>query len=405
VFVRHGQSAGNAGLRGVVEKGSLLAYKDGELTKEGERQASDFAAGLEKEQVEQFVLTRIWLTSPLSRAIATTVIVLADVCRRASVEPPAVWPKVKVIAELREKVKSDSDRPGHAQTVLEYISRVAAAKSQALFGRPDAMDSVVESIRLSYEAERRESGAWTPEPHDAPSFISMIGRFKQRLARMDESVFLIFGHSGWARFAFAGLLPAADGEEDTQNNLIDGARKAVALRNCDAILVSFKEMMFTAESSDRLTNFRAVETGKRSVSGSGFVKHHRKDSGIVASVEEAKASGIIPKDGDLARVTLLKQQWLGTFRKRLFTLSKAQGQAHLSWADKWGKPRGHVQLCSAEGCIVVVSERDHLFRMVDKSGKRRTFKMKAENEDDFDQFQGLLKKYQPEDMATGEVAG
>jgi len=397
VFVRHGQSAGNAGLRGVVEKGSLLAYRDGELTKEGERQASDFAAGLDKEQVEQFTLTRLWLTSPLSRAIATTVIVLADVHRRASEDPPAAWPKVKVIAELREKVKSDSDRPGHAQTVLEYISRVAAAKSQALWGRPDVMDPVVESIRASYEAERRESGAWTPEPDDAPSFISMIGRFKQRLARMDESMFLVFGHSGWARFAFGGLLPAAEGEEDAHNNLIDGARKAVALGNCESILVGFREMMFISESHDRLNSFRSAESSKPTRSHSGFGRHHRKDSGIVASVEEAKASGIIPEDGDLARVTLLKRQRLGIFRKRLFTLSKAQGQAHLSWADKWGKPRGNVQLCNSQGSILVVSERDFMFRMVDVSGKRRNFKMKAENEDEFNQFRALLKQYQPEE--------
>merc|ERR1712072_941733 len=114
--------------------------------------------------------------------MATAIIVLARAHYRLLATAPSKWPRVEVMVELREKVKSDSERPGtNAEDSLSYIRRVAAGLGRHLFNDANAMDSVLEDITHSYIAERQRTYGWQPEPTDAQSFMCMLEQFKERL--------------------------------------------------------------------------------------------------------------------------------------------------------------------------------------------------------------------------------
>mmetsp|Transcript_108629 Transcript_108629/g.307074 ORF Transcript_108629/g.307074 Transcript_108629/m.307074 type:complete len:424 (+) Transcript_108629:101-1372(+) len=371
-YLRHGKSAGNAGMMGVVEMKSLTAYRDGLLVAKGEQQVVDRVASLDAKLAHLITSAEVVLVSPLARALATAVIVLAEAHRRnfdATGRTKATWPRVEVVTELREKVKSHSERPGTGADPLDYVCGIARRYGQNLYDNPAALQSISDDICRSYNLECAVTNGWEHEPEDASSYIEMIRRFKERLGDRKETNILLVGHSGWARFAFAALLPPASQEDDDtiRMNLVNGARGIRKIPNACALTVKFN-------SSLRLFQDLVIDHDPLHDDSWKCKGDEDEGVGVFCSEPEARAAGAIPDDGEFARIMLLKQsEYTGSWEVRLFTFSSSSGEAHLAWANKWGEPRD---------AIVISSRNSKLTRLTNSifvvtSSGHRPFKVQA----------------------------
>lgn len=380
-FIRHGKSAGNAGVKGVVEMGSLTAYRDGYLVTKGEQQVMRRAETIDLSLMHRICSAEVVLVSPLARAMATAVIFLAEAHHRMHQidgKTPKSWPRVEVITELREKVKSASDRPGRGEDPLLYVRTIAEKYSAKAFGHSDALQSVVEDICRSYEYERGVTNGWKAEPEDVVSYHNMIRRFKERLRRRPETNIILVGHSGWARFAFSSLMPAA-GEENRMMNLITGAREIHSLCNAGVILSRFSYPESRFRDLDVLAEGSAPS-----------LDTEEESKGIISSPREAIASKVIPIDGDFHRMVLSKMaEYTGHWEVRVFMFSSTGGQAFLSWATKWGEPKDFIEL-GKETKITKVTEE---VLMVSAVHVHRPFKVRARTPEDFETFVYLFGMY------------
>jgi len=382
-FIRHGKSVGNAGFKGTMLKGSPFAYFDGELTPEGERQSIQRVSMIDDETVERIACAGVVLVSPLKRALATVLIILAEAHRRRSVSPPVVWPRIQVASELREKVKSWSDRPGAAKDALKYVGHVAHALGQRLFNDPNAMQSVVEGISMSYAAEQRRTRSWDSSPTNAGEHIKMIQKFKDSLSDRPEGSFLLVGHSGWARFAFSAFLPAAESSESQAKLCLhSGVRQILPLNHCGIIKADFTAGQFYNVDVD------SIAPGNDDFPNC----QQKKTLGVLVSVEEAINAGVIPDDMTMTRVFLAKyKNCVEGFAGRLFTLSHYSDHPHLAWSDQWGKPLNSMALGDWR-----LSKNGGAKRMVivqDAFGDHRAVSIKAKNAAAFVAFCQLLSHY------------
>mmetsp|Transcript_72924 Transcript_72924/g.226613 ORF Transcript_72924/g.226613 Transcript_72924/m.226613 type:complete len:426 (-) Transcript_72924:68-1345(-) len=388
IYIRHGKSAGNAGVRGVVEKGSLVAYRDGGLVAKGEQQIVERVAAMDASLIERIASAQVVLVSPLARAMATAVIALAEAHRRSfevSGCTRTAWPRVEVVTELREKVKSSSERPGSGEDPLAYISATAQRHGERVFGNEAALQPVAEDICRSYEAIRTATNNWEDEPDDALAYMEIIRSFKERLRDREETTLLLVGHSGWARFAFSAFLPAAR-EEDARTrrlNLINGAREIRALNNAGVLGAKFG-------GADGL--FQGMFLDLEHPAAPDLPNCDEEDMiGILTSLSEARAAGVVPSDGQFDRIMLLKQaEYTGTWEARLFTFSTSGGQAHLAWASKWGEPREHISI-GGQG-TKLTRLWDLTFAISETCG-HRPFKARARTPEDAARFLKLFEYY------------
>eukprot|EP00928_Gymnodinium_smaydae_P040786 TRINITY_DN2762_c0_g2_i1.p1 TRINITY_DN2762_c0_g2~~TRINITY_DN2762_c0_g2_i1.p1 ORF type:complete len:215 (-),score=35.37 TRINITY_DN2762_c0_g2_i1:236-880(-) len=167
-YVRHGQSAGNAGGLQHIKDLDRHAHFDGKLTEKGEKQVKDRVEKYSQEMVTNIVNTQLVMVSPLRRAMATAVLLLAH-CKykelqaksssalelsnsqvslgkarnRSRSTPKCIelddasntWPSFQVVAELREKRKTESEDPGSHGKPMTYIEQTVEKISKKLFCR------------------------------------------------------------------------------------------------------------------------------------------------------------------------------------------------------------------------------------------------------------------------------
>lgn len=386
-FIRHGKSAGNAHIYGIIEKGDIYAYRDCQLVQDGERQVGAFVDSLDEDGLRRIVDAEVVMVSPLARAMATAVLVLARARHRLG--SLSSWPRVEVVTELREKVKSDSERPGtNSENSLAYVRRIANSIGQRLFGDRCIMDPVMTDICCSYKFERERSNNWQPEPQDASSFMAMIEIFKGRLSRKLEQNFLLVGHSGWARFAFSAFLPSVN-EERQSNNLQAGARQICPLGNCGAVHAFFKDLMFHDVSVRGIDYDNAPK--KRAVARNS---KHKRTSAPIMCLEEAKMANVVPDDAILVRMHLDKRTKSDAFKRRLFTFSCSAGIAHLAWADKWGKPRNSIPINDGRLAWTKYPRSQTFLLSHPALDKDKVIQLRAGSREDFDKFAMLLSSLQ-----------
>lgn len=389
-FIRHGESVGNAGLMGAIEAGSVWGYRDGELTSRGEDQAASRVAMMDEATIFRVTSAETVLVSPLKRAMATAVVVLAEAHYKRFGKPPVQWPTVEVVAELREMVRSDSERPGTGhRDALEYVRSIASTYAQRRFGSSSALDQVVSSLALSYMSERERTCDWQPDPEDAHDYIATIATFKESLAMRTENTVLLVGHSGWARFAFSAFLPQppvpagpqteSSGEPFARNILI-GSRQILPLNNCGVVQARFRDGRFENVIID------AVAPGDEAFPNCAT----SAKLGVFVSVREAKVAGVVPTKASLTRLFL---STAGHPKGRLFCLSSFNGKSHLSWSDDWGELRDSLLVNDGQTSFQQKRKR-RTFLVHDATGERPPMTLKAHNDKDFDKLSRLLSQYQ-----------
>eukprot|EP00928_Gymnodinium_smaydae_P040787 TRINITY_DN2762_c0_g2_i2.p1 TRINITY_DN2762_c0_g2~~TRINITY_DN2762_c0_g2_i2.p1 ORF type:complete len:482 (-),score=52.73 TRINITY_DN2762_c0_g2_i2:203-1447(-) len=247
--------------------------------------------------VTNIVNTQLVMVSPLRRAMATAVLLLAH-CKykelqaksssalelsnsqvslgkarnRSRSTPKCIelddasntWPSFQVVAELREKRKTESEDPGSHGKPMTYIEQTVEKISKKLFCSDNSMNKVLEDIRKTYDLEKNRTRDWTihldnvPVPTDGKLMFEMISAFKaQVLQKLKEQNIVVVGHSGWARYAFAPLLPEvpnkyacpplsnpANGHVDDDKKvayLCQGAYKISPLSNVGTMTVQFEK--------------------------------------------------------------------------------------------------------------------------------------------------------------------
>lgn len=337
-YVRHAKSAGNAGVAGCLEMKSFLAFRDGQLVEAGEQQVIDRVAQLDDNTIDRIRHAQIILVSPLARAMATAIVLLAEVFGVRSGMEPGDLPQIKVVAELREKVRSQSERPGSGSNPMTYVKDVARRYGLKAFGDVNAMQSIVGNIQESYSSEHSRTKNWQPEPRDTVTFSEMINAFKVRLRSFQEDKIVLVGHSGWAHFAFSSSLPAEDGN-CARCAAIHGVRQVRFMDNVGVVFASFRPEDLA---------FRDVELHNCQESST------QKKAGVgVMSTEDAQTNGHMALDTMFTRFVLEKAgDHTGLFRTRLFTLSSGGGKAHMAWATKWGQPRNSIAIGATTTCTL-----------------------------------------------------
>lgn len=359
IFVRHAQSAGNAKLWGAIEKGRWDAYKDGTLTKKGmtatEKKVTDIV-DIDQELIEHVLHSDIVLVSPLRRAMATAILFLAkakqllrekdysddmeiEITEWSDRNSPAfastqlpnsradLLPEIRVHADLREKVKTDSDKPGadDKEDPMQYVHNIAKQCGKMFFDGERALDATFQQIQTSYLAEQARTDGWKPEPNDGYTYAGQIRNFKHYLKGIAQKNVLIVGHSGWSRYAFNSFLPVS-GDENVERNLRFGARKVQTLRNVGIIQATFDNGFFTAATA---------REGDIDESGGKW--------GTLVSREEASVAGVVPAGSDFQQILVRRKKTVvlpmeGPYIRKILTFATtAEGVRTLAWTDKWGK--------------------------------------------------------------------
>lgn len=364
-YFRHGESAGNAGLMGALERLSATAYRDGVLTKKGKKQVDDRVMLMDEDWLRRVVEPEVVLVSPLRRAMATAILLLGHAQHRllqiseglpltsSCIPLPEDhrWPAVEVVAEMREKVKSDSEVPGSGdEKALTYVLRRIEKAGERLFCDKHAMDPVGDSILKSYVSEESRTKEWTlhrngkmgqrslPPPTDGVRMVEMIKAFKQFLATREEKNILMVGHSGWGRFAFAPFLPAGGDSLSQVDTLARGSREVTGLANVGAF-----SLLFDASSA----MFRP-DLGSSLPSSSETPNFDTETKGcLLYSMAEAIAAGVVPFDARESGLVLAR--FTQDNKERIFQLTSSTSLrvSFLSWFDNWGKLKGFTGIAGA----------------------------------------------------------
>lgn len=437
-YIRHGKSTGNAGVWGAFAKGSATAYRDGTLMPEGKEQIRERVELLDGALFNRFLDAEVVLVSPLRRTLATALLLLGHLEHRRLAEqgdvsscggiirsspgfrlaPEHQWPQIQVVAEMREKIKTDSEVPGSGDDgdPMIYVRRTGEKVGERLFCDKRAMDSAVLSIVNSYAREAQRTVNWTvhldgiPEPKDGWTNIQMISAFKKHvLAQRDESRVVMVGHSGWSRYAFSHLMPAPSSssvpvatdeklrvatELETQvRNLARGSRKVMPLNNGGVMCARFVNGVFQEDAS-ALPDPEGLKPG--TVDFPNFDAKGRM--AMLGSLADAKAAGVVPEDSQANRFFMNK---IGSFshahKKRIFTLSAvpAARVSFISWADKWGDPKGYMEASGGNLKVTLNAEEPSVIVTgIDGEGDLRESEILADTKEELEEFVKQLELYQ-----------
>lgn len=373
-FMRHGTSCGNAGLMGAIESMSLQAYKDGRLTKKGEQDLLEKVASLERKTLMRLASTELVLVSPLSRCLGSCLVVLAAVRHRAEQLGImiAAWPNVEVVAELREKVKSDSERPGSGEDPLEYIREIGQRYGKYFWQDSSKMQELVQSLSASYSSERFRTRSWFDEPDNALKMMDMIRTFRQKLDSLPEDNILLIGHSGWSRFAFSAFLPQA-GSKHSFNQLdcvTFGERKILPLANASIVTATFKDGRFRSVS----VNVDGCKEDRQEV-----------NLGLFTSVTEAVFMGLLPCGTKIDRIFgELEARLTGNWNKRLFTFSSLHRVSRIAWSEVWGGGIKSLIIRKHGTNLACLSNNTAVLSCSDDS--HRPYKIRMTSDEDMERF-------------------
>jgi hypothetical protein len=382
-FIRHAESAGNllkknkfAFLREYIGW-ARNAWKDGPLTREGEAHAVTSVEELEPALLARITGSQLVLVSPLQRAMATCMLVLATAYKRQGLDPQHLGPggpkghTVLVREELREKVGSQSDMPGkNPVSQWEYLGKLASRYGSAYFNDSHALDNFIVAVKATYESQEGRTAQWgrgwdnasqqggnvttdpeaahqqddrvqgrpeqrqqqQQEPNDGGRLLQQIQRFRSYLARFPALRVLIIGHNGWARSTFcAGLLePCEATEKDgTMTMSTFGTRMVQQVNNLGMVTAKFQNGVFSSVQVHNAGN----ET-----------RCIKPKIGLVTSIQEMKTEGLLPADVLMHRVMVKKHQDSGGFAKRLITFSSTANSARLAWGTRFGAPKKFISL-------------------------------------------------------------
>lgn len=402
-FIRHAESVGNKARRRPLNylftgRGALFAYRDGQLTEEGEAEAVSRVKALEPKLLQGILSAELALVSPLARAMATLIVVLAAAYKEAKVDPAAPQRrelKVRVVAELREKISSLSDQPG---TGLEdprtYLTEVSRRYGSEYFGDPDALKHVLDSLIQSYNHEEERTHHWGRhvEHHhtrdDAGDVLERIQHFRSLLRQEPSRHVLMVGHSSWSRWNFAVGMRRPRHENDALRRVVFGGTTVCGLNNMGIVTARFS-------SSDAAFHDVRVEDTHTC---------HEKLA-LYASVPEAREAGLVPKDAEIHRFMMQKTIDHGGSQLRMVTLSAfGSGAAYLAWADELGKPKKYIDLSwwnvklefeDASATVRLHARHCETLGAFSHEGgaiKVNPFILKARSEDEYRGFSALARK-------------
>eukprot|EP00929_Paragymnodinium_shiwhaense_P013835 TRINITY_DN121680_c0_g1_i1.p1 TRINITY_DN121680_c0_g1~~TRINITY_DN121680_c0_g1_i1.p1 ORF type:complete len:600 (+),score=117.93 TRINITY_DN121680_c0_g1_i1:294-2093(+) len=282
-FIRHGQSAGNAmsnspgyAVLGLFTgENKYVDPRDGFLTWTGMKQAHDRVAQMLADDGlrERLKKVQVVIVSPLARAMGTTWLILADLCRDLDMAVPDII----VSPDLSEKVKTDSDRVGgnlngDGADYIEILSKAALkylekeekkghplSPEEELKGvqRRATLSKLKQNLIVAYAAAKGDK-QWKHESLTSKDFGDQVNRLKETLDFLHADNILLIGHSGWSRYAFGHLWPSgrAQEEKDTRvwyqmrvQHLILAQHYAHPLNNCGVFQAKLENSAFIKDES------------------------------------------------------------------------------------------------------------------------------------------------------------
>jgi len=355
-FIRHGESLGNLIGRNPVKyaleaRGSPIAWKDGRLSEGGKQATIDRVMGFDESLLDRILDADVVLVSPLIRAMETCMIVLSTAITRkvnASVGAEGFvfmeWfrklqsMKFVVMSDLREKLSSESDKPGASGVdVSQYLIEVVNHLNEQ--GSPQQVITnvgIAHQLIKSYQAEKSRTNSWEEDPDNADKFLAAIMRFRTDLDRLPEKNILIIGHNSWSRWTFAAGLNGACEDAPFNNNLSHiafGGRQVQELANVGAITAKFAENKF---QDPKVYNADGTTCKKTKF-------------GLFSSIAEAKAEGLVPRDTSVHRVlTKKKMDFAYRYKVRWVTFSATGGHSMLAWGNEMGEPGKVIDLVFAK---------------------------------------------------------
>lgn len=395
VYIRHGQSTGNAM--------QFWRAADGVLTDKGESQAVTRVALMDAELLQKISQSELVLVSPLRRAMATSLIVAAEVMKRCQSEAASLTffmkpslcsnkaveslpPSVVVDINLREKRKSGSEDPGcgwgdplsYLEEIFDKYQEGLSTASLARFRAiTDRMKRSYKRARIAATGEKtyRHNFPDCPDwdmpnggrlPKDADAFADEIRVFKNEVLNYPDDNLLIVGHSGWARFSFAPWCAAEERKTAEENLRVGGIEGIRPLNNAGVVTGEIAHKIEARSDNFQVVHagaaytgaFQNVHIGEITPGDEEFpnTKSHPK-VGIFNRMDEAKDAGMIPAASCFMNAYFEKQQQgiIGTdtaprggWEARTFVLSWYSGTAVLSWASKWAEPKGQLTLSGVE---------------------------------------------------------
>jgi len=386
-FIRHAESAGNLAKKSLFKYWKEYvgwahsAWKDGQLTREGEAHAAKSVEELEPALLARITRSQLVLVSPLQRAMATCMLVMATAYKRQGLDPHHLGPggpqghSVLVREELREKVGTQSDMPGtNPVSQWEYLDKLASRYGSAYFNDSHALDNFMVAVKATYESQEGRTANWgrgwdnasqqggnetteqaaahqrdlrvqsrpeqrqqQQEPNDGGRLLQQIQRFRSYLATFPTLRVLIIGHNGWARSTFcAGLLQPCEAKEKDGPMMMAtfGTRMVQQVDNLGMVAAKFKNGVFSS------VHVHNVGSEARCI---------KPKIGLITSMQEMKAEGLLHADVLMHRMMVKKHQDSGGFENRLITFSSTANSARLAWGSRFGAPKKFISL--ADGAI------------------------------------------------------
>lgn len=399
-FMRHAESAGNQGksnpfLYLYENNFDIWAYRDGRLTEDGEQHVVARVVEMDLDLQNRIRQAELLMVSPLQRTMATAIIMLTTVFGREEIPL-----RIKIDANLREKVASGSDIPlDDDNEVKAYLLDVANKCSQRVFGENNKYREFVLNMFYKYVDEKRRTDNFSHDvPSDASSIMRSITRFKSTVRADAAERVVVIGHNGWSRWAFAAGLPFPsdrDAAHDTNAmRLIFGARMVKPLCNVGVLTAKMNGVSGLFEDVELLE----ASSPELQCSGKGKLA-------LLSDMAEAAAANLFPQGAQLRRFVMLKQQDLGGFEERLMTLSTGGGETYLAWADKMGNPKKYIDLSwwnvkatfddetKSVQMESMHSDKIEAMSYSGEKGRSNAFVLKAQDEQAYLIFKGTFQAY------------
>jgi len=251
------------------------------------------------------------------------------------------------------------------------------------------MESLVAGIAESYEQEGERTARWKDlELKDGVAYAGMIEAFKKKLASRPERNLLLVAHSGWARFAFAPLLPGPPlAPEEAQQRLFEGGRWVHPLANVGMLRASFD------------TSFRDAQVDEPEDEDAPPNLGSELKWGFFTSAAQAKAAGTVPRDARCDRLVVEKRMEgaMGMFtnwwKSRILTFAATDGVASLAWSDHWGVPRNQLLLSGGNATMEKIGNCTYTITDKRPDPVHRPFDVRLPDESSAAELEALFKDY------------